>query len=108
MHPAYPLPEPNENTPHVAMPPQDAEKDTEIDAVKEAARLPLNHRFQLGAEITPIQRAYLDRNGYLVFAQVASPEEVETIVAEVDRVQAQFLAEQRRKAYGVPLWFGQD
>jgi phytanoyl-CoA hydroxylase len=90
----------NENALHLALSPE--------DAVQVAAGLPLNHRFQLGAEMTPVQRAYLERNGFLVFAQVASREEVERIVAEVDRVQAQFLAEGRRKAYGIPLWFGRD
>lgn len=93
-------PNPSENTRHSTLLPD--------EAVKVAAELPLNHRFLLGGEITPVQRAYLDRNGYLVFAQVASPSEVERIVGEVDRVQAQFLTEGRRKAYGVPLWFGRD
>lgn len=94
------LSEPHEHERHVPLTPS--------EAAKVAADLPLNHRFQLGQTITPVQKAYLDRNGYLVFAGVASPHEVERIVAEVDRVQARFLAEGRRKAYGVPLWFGQD
>ena len=100
MNIAIELPDPNENTQHVTLSPD--------EAAKVAAALPLNHRFRLGVEMTPVQRAYLDRNGYLVFAQVASAAEVERIVGEVDRVQAQFLAEGRRKAYGVPLWFGRD
>lgn len=100
MNTANEFPSPSENTQHTTLSPN--------EAVKVAAELPLNHRFQLGAEITPVQRAYLDRNGYLVFAQVASPTEVERIVGEVDRVQAQFLTEGRRKAYGVPLWVGRD
>lgn len=94
------FPDPQENKNHMAL--------SAAEAVDVAAGLPLNHRFQLGAEITAVQRAYLDRNGYLVFAQVASLDEVARIVAEVDRVQAQFWAEGRRKAYGVPLWFGHD
>lgn len=92
--------EPHEHERHAPLP--------QSEAAKVAADLPLNHRFQLGQTITPVQKAYLDRNGYLVFAGVASPQEVERIVAEVDQVQARFLAEGRRKAYGVPLWFGQD
>lgn len=90
----------NENERHSAL--------SAEDAARVAASLPLNHRFSLAAEITPVQHAYLQRNGYLVFARVASPEEVEKIVAEVDRVQTQFLAEGKRKAYGIPLWFGKD
>jgi hypothetical protein len=100
MNTASQLPDRNENVQHAALLPD--------EAVHVAAQLPLNHRFLLGSEITPVQRAFLNRQGYLVFAQVASPLEVERIVAEVDRVQAQFLAEGRRKAYGVPLWFGRD
>ncbi len=101
------------NTPDVRQSPDLHENDrhtllNEQDAAKFAAELPLNHRFRLGSTITPVQNAYLDRNGYLVFAAVATPEEAARIVSEVDHVQAQFLAEGRRKAYGVPLWFGQD
>jgi hypothetical protein len=92
--------DPTENAAHAALSPAEVERV--------AAALPLNHRFQLGDEITAVQRAYLDRNGYLVFAQVASPEEVERIVAEVDRVQAKFLAEGRRKVNGIPIWVGRD
>lgn len=94
------VPDSTENQQHFAISPDEAHQV--------AAKLPLNHRFTLDKEITPVQHAYLDRHGYLVFGQVASPEEVERIVAEVDRVQAQFLSEGRRKAYGVPLWFGRD
>jgi phytanoyl-CoA hydroxylase len=93
-------PDPHENERHIGMSPDEARQI--------AANLPMDHRFCLGLEITPVQHAYLDRNGYLVFAQVATPDEVQRIITEVDRVQAQFLAEGRRKAYGIPLWFGRD
>lgn len=100
MNTAVELPDPSHEAPHAALSPE--------EAAKVAAALPLNHRFRLGAEITPVQRAYLDKNGYLVFAKVASPDEVARIVAEVDRVQAKFLAEGRRKVHGIPIWFGRD
>jgi phytanoyl-CoA hydroxylase len=78
------------------------------DAERVAAGLPLSHRFVLGDRITPVQRAYLAQHGFLVFSQVASRAEVDEILADVDRVQERFLAEGRRKAYGVPIWVGKD
>jgi phytanoyl-CoA hydroxylase len=77
-------------------------------ATADAACLPLDHRFQLGSEITPLQRAFLQRNGFLVFANVASQEEVDRINAEVDGIQERWLAEQRKRVYGIPLFVGKD
>lgn len=78
------------------------------EAATTAAALPLGQRFRLRAEITPVQRAFLDRHGYLVFDAVAAPEEVDTILAEIDRVEAELLAAGQQKVHGVPLWFGPD
>ncbi|MCB9663780.1 MAG: phytanoyl-CoA dioxygenase family protein [Alphaproteobacteria bacterium] len=78
------------------------------EAREVAAALPLAHRFTLGTEITPVQLAFLDLHGFLVFAQVATQEEVDAILAAVDEVQTQFLAEGRQKAHGVPIWVGRD
>lgn len=92
--------DPTENALHATLSPEEA---------REVAHgLPYAHRFTLGAEITPVQKAYLEEKGYLVFASVASQAEVDAILAEVDRVQAEFLAEGRTKAYGIPLWGGRD
>ena len=92
--------DPAENLAHAGL--------SEAEAIAVVDELPLSHRFVLGEEITPVQHAFLDRHGFLVFAGVASSEEIEMIQSEVDRVQAQFLAEDRRKAYGVPIWVGKD
>ena len=73
-----------------------------------AAKLPLDTRFQLRDDITPVQWAFLQEHGFLVFARVASPEEVATILSEVDRMQAKFLAEGIEKIHGVPIWYGCD
>lgn len=73
-----------------------------------AASLPLSHRFVLGDHITPVQHAFLDLHGFLVFAQVATADEVGRILSEVDGVQERFLSEGRKKAYGVPIWVGRD
>jgi ectoine hydroxylase-related dioxygenase (phytanoyl-CoA dioxygenase family) len=77
-------------------------------ATRIAAGLPLATRFRLRAEITPVQAAFLQRHGYIVFDRVASDAEVDTILAEVDRVEAELLAAGKRKVYGVPVWFGAD
>ena len=50
-------------------------------APAEASSLPLSTRFQLGPEITPLQRAFLERHGFLVFAEVATAAEVARILA---------------------------
>lgn len=82
-----------------------------LDAV--AARriadgLPLSARFRLGPAITPVQHAFLDKHGYIVFDRVAAPEEVDGILAEVDRIEADLLARGQRQVFGVPVWFGLD
>lgn len=97
---ALALPDPTENDAHLAL--------SAAEAAEVAASLPLAHRFQLGATITPVQHAFLDLHGFLVFAQVASQEEVDGILAAVDAVQEQFLAEGREKVHGVPIWRGAD
>ena len=76
------------------------------DARREALALPLTHRFSLGAEITSVQQAFLDAHGFILFAQVARPEEVARILAEVDAVQARWFAEGRKAVYGIPLFVG--
>jgi hypothetical protein len=78
------------------------------DPAAVAKALPLGTRFRLGPAITPVQAAFLDRHGFLVFDQVASPAEVDTILAEVDRVEADLLASGARAVFGVPVWFGFD
>lgn len=78
------------------------------DAWSVAAGLPLDTRFRLGAEVTPVQRAFLDLHGFLVFGQVAAPDEVARIDAEVRAVQERWLAEGRRAVHGIPLFVGRD
>ncbi len=73
----------------------------------EAARsLPLTTRFTLGPRITGVQKAFLDMHGFVVFGEVAREEELATILAEVDRIESEWLAEKREKVYGIPLFVG--
>ena len=76
-------------------------------ADRDAARaLPMSHRFTLGTSITPVQQAYLDERGFLVFAQVATADEVARILSEVDQIQERWLAEKREEVFGIPLFVG--
>lgn len=78
------------------------------EAARIAGGLPITTRFTLRAETTPVQRAFLDRHGFIVYDRVATRAEVEAILAEVDRVEAELLSAGQRKVYGVPVWFGPD
>ena len=83
-----------------------APPDAVVKAVVDA--LPLSSRFQLQDDITPVQALFFDRHGYLVFDRVARPDEVERILAEVDRIQADWIAEGRTHVHGIPLFVGRD
>lgn len=73
-----------------------------------ARTLPRSSRFRLRGHVTPIQHAFLDRHGYLVFDRVAAPAEVELLLAEIRRIQDHLLAEGRTRVNGIPVWFGRD
>ena len=68
--------------------------------------LPLNTIFQLGDSITPEQASFLERHGFLHFRGVATPSEVQTIMNEVDRIQAKWVESGTREIYGIPLFKG--
>ena len=68
--------------------------------------LPLTTRFELGDHITPVQQAFLDKHGFLVFNQVATMPEVEAVRSELERLERQWLDEGRKKVFGVPIFFG--
>ncbi|MEE2779262.1 MAG: phytanoyl-CoA dioxygenase family protein, partial [Myxococcota bacterium] len=70
--------------------------------------LPLNTVFQLGPQITPEQHRFLDTHGFLHFRGVASPDEVEMLRSEVDRIAESFTGEGRRKVRGIPIFYGRD
>lgn len=68
--------------------------------------LPLNTRFTLGPTITEEQREFLDKNGFLVFSQVAKPEELSEMLADLETVQGNWLKEGRKFVNGIPLFVG--
>ena len=71
-----------------------------------ALKLPLGTRFTLRDDITPLQFAFLELHGFLIFAGVARPEEVARILEEIDRVEAKLVTEGISQIHGVPVWFG--
>jgi len=77
-----------------------------LEARKVAAELPIGSRFRLTDTITPVQFAFLQRHGFLVFDQVASDDEVARALDEIDRVEEKLLAEGIERVHGVPVWFG--
>jgi len=70
--------------------------------------LPLTARFELQHQITPVQRLFFDRHGYLVFDQVAKKHEAEMILNEIDRIQIAWIDEGRTHVHGIPLFVGRD
>jgi hypothetical protein len=81
---------------------ESGELDIDVDA------LPLTTRFTLGRSITNVQRRFLEKHGYLVFANVATPEEVAMIASELDRIEKDWVAEKRKEVYGIPLFWGKN
>jgi len=79
-----------------------------VEPLPNIDHLPLSTRFTLGDELTPEQRAFFDRHGFILFAGVATPDELAAIYAEVERIQDDWLAEGRKKVYGIPLFVGTD
>ena len=73
---------------------------------REARALPLDTRFELGDTITPVQQAFLDEHGYLVFAQVLRQDEVARVLEAIDAVQERWLAEKRTDIHGIPIVVG--
>ncbi|MEZ6186100.1 MAG: phytanoyl-CoA dioxygenase family protein [Planctomycetota bacterium] len=75
---------------------------------EEARALPLTTRFTLGPRITGVQQAFLDEHGFLVFAQVATTQELEAMEQGIRDVERRWLAEGRTSVYGTPLFVGED
>ena len=67
---------------------------------------PIDTRFTLGDQITAEQKAFLEVHGFLHFETVASADEVETLLTELDRIEQQLISENRRKINGIPLFIG--
>ena len=65
-------------------------------------------RFTLGPSITPDRCAFLREHGFVLFAGVATPDEIAMLGDEMERIEAAWLAEGRKRVFGIPLFFGKD
>lgn len=68
----------------------------------------ITQKFTLGPELTPAQVAFFEHFGFIHFTNVATDEEVDAIVAEMDKMEQQFLEEERQTVLGVPIQWGED
>ena len=64
-------------------------------------------KFELGAEITPIQRKFLKTYGFLHFKNVASRDEVGAIISDLDTMEETWMCEGRTEINGIPLFMGE-
>ena len=64
--------------------------------------------FHLGEQLTQEQIHFFDRNGFIHFSSVLSPEEVKVIIASTEKVQNRWITEGTKKINGVPIKFGKD
>jgi len=69
---------------------------------------PIDTRFELGSVLTDVQQRFLDTHGFILFNQVASESEVESLREAIDGIQVQWLEENRRWVYGIPIFYGKD
>ena len=70
--------------------------------------LPVTTKFKLGDSITDVQMRFLDYYGFLHFETVATEQEVQTILSELDRIEEKWIGEKRNFVYGIPLFWGRD
>jgi len=64
--------------------------------------------FNLGERLSQEQIEFFDRNGFIHFSSVLSPDEVKSIIASTEKVQGHWLKEGIKKINGVPIKFGKD
>lgn len=81
---------------------------SEADARARAAKMPYSVRFKLRDAITPLQKAYLDIHGFLVFDRVLTSDEVPRLLSEIKEVEAKLLGSGTTSVFGVPVWVGED
>src|SRR5262245_54548101 len=67
---------------------------------------PVTTKFTLAPQITAEQRAFLKAYGFLHFRGVASMQEIETLRAEQDRLEALWLERGEKQLFGIPFFFG--
>ncbi|MBA4197636.1 MAG: phytanoyl-CoA dioxygenase [Chitinophaga sp.] len=64
--------------------------------------------FELGETLTYEQKAFFDEHGVIVFRNFINQETVKTFISEMQRIEKDWIAENREKVNGIPLKFGKD
>jgi len=70
--------------------------------------LPVTTKFELGDSITREQHAFLAHYGFLHFKNVATRDEISQLNAAIDTVADDWVQNQRKHVYGIPLFYGQN
>ncbi len=80
--------------------------DFNLTREQRASVPPITTKFKLGEVITEEQLAFLEVYGFLHFKNVLSPDEVETMLSEAGRIEAEHLEKGVKKVNGVPIMWG--
>jgi phytanoyl-CoA hydroxylase len=64
--------------------------------------------FELGNKLTQEQLDFFDKHGVIIFRNFITPQKVQEYLAELSRVEKEWLAEDRDKVNGTPIKFGAD
>ncbi len=64
--------------------------------------------FVLGDTLAPEQKTFFDKHGIIIYRNFIKPETVQLFLAELARIEQEWLADGREKINGVPLKFGRD
>lgn len=70
--------------------------------------LPIETKFELGESITLEQKNFLDYYGFLHFKNVATKEEIDMIISEMNIIEENWYKENRKEVYGIPLFWGKN
>ena len=60
-------------------------------------------RFELGPTLTAEQQAFLDAQGFIVFKNFLSKDDVATILSELQTLEKKWIEEKKEKVFGIPL-----
>jgi len=64
--------------------------------------------FELAEQVTSEQLELFDRYGAIIFRNFINRDTVQAYLAEITRIESEWLAEGREKVNGIPLKFGKD
>ncbi len=64
--------------------------------------------FTIGETLTEEQFKFFDKNGVIIFRNFISPDAVNVFIAELNRIEAKWLAEGKEKINGIPLKFSKN